>query len=47
MDKTNQIIGTQLIYGDARNPRTYIFENAVERSTPKGSKIAFIVDEGY
>jgi len=47
MDKSNQIIGTQLIYGDATCPRVFIFENEKEKSVPKGSKIPFIVDEGY
>jgi hypothetical protein len=47
MDKSNQIIGTQFIYGDATCPSVFIFENAQEKTQPKGSKIPFIVDEGY
>jgi len=47
MDKSNQIVGTQLIYGDANCPSVFIFENAAEKTTQKGSKIPFVVDEGY
>lgn len=47
MDKSNQIIGSQLIYGEADHPRVFIFENSALKSEPKGSKIPYVVDEGY
>jgi len=47
MDRSNQIKGTQFIYGDANCPSVFIFENEHEKTTPKGSKIPFVVDEGY
>lgn len=47
MDKSNQIIGTQLLYGDANKPTVFIMENAVEVTHPKGSKIPFVKEEGY
>jgi hypothetical protein len=47
MDKSNQICGTQLIYGGTIRPRVFIFDNGRERTAIKKSLIPFITDEGY
>lgn len=47
MDKSNQICGTQFVYGGAESPRVFVFENKREESAIKSSKIPFVEDEGY
>lgn len=47
MDKSNQICGTQLIYGGVESPRVFVFETKREEAAIKNSKIPFVTDEGY
>ena len=46
-DKSNQICGTQLVYGGAGGPRVFVFDSRSEESAIKKSKIPFVIDEGY
>ena len=47
LDKSNQICGTQFIYGGTISPRVFIFKNENETGAIKNSVTPFITDEGY